>query len=73
MVKRQKWVHNKLEVLQSSCFDHGSKPEILSRIVQATAALTKLNPVWRDNNIIISWIEGEADVLSWHSHISVCL
>ena len=25
--------------------DHGSKPEILSRIMQATAALTKLKPI----------------------------
>ena len=31
--------------------DDGSKPEILSRISQATAALTKLMPIWRDNNI----------------------
>ena len=31
--------------------DDGSKPEVLSRIAQATAALTKLKPVWRDNNI----------------------
>ena len=31
--------------------DHGSKPEVLSRIAQATAALTKLKPIWRDNNI----------------------
>ena len=30
--------------------DDGSKPEILSRIAQATAALTKLNAIWRDNN-----------------------
>ena len=29
----------------------GSKPEILSRIAQATAALTKLKPVWGHNNI----------------------
>ena len=28
-----------------------SKPEILSRIVQATTALTKLKPIWRDNNV----------------------
>ena len=26
--------------------DESSKPEILSRIVQTTAALTKLKPVW---------------------------
>ena len=31
--------------------DNGSKPEVLSRIAQATAALTKLQPIWRDNNI----------------------
>ena len=31
--------------------DDGSKSEILSRIVQATTALTKLKPIWRDNNI----------------------
>ena len=41
--------------------DDSSKPEILSRIAQATAALTKLKPIWRDNNI--SWIKAEADVL----------
>ena len=31
--------------------DKGSKPEVLSRITQATAALKKLKPIWRDNNI----------------------
>ena len=31
--------------------DDGSKPEVLSRIAQASAALTKLKPIWRDNNI----------------------
>ena len=33
--------------------DDGSKPEVLSRIAQATAALTKLKPIWRNNNISI--------------------
>ena len=47
--------------------DGGSKPEVLSRIALATAALTKLKPIWRDNNI------GEADALPCHFHISVCL
>ena len=51
--------------------DDGSKPEVLSRIAQATAALTKLKPIWRDNKI--SWIKGEADALPCHFHISVCL
>ena len=31
--------------------DDGSKTEVLSRITQATGALTKLKPIWRDNNI----------------------
>ena len=31
-----------------------SKPEILSRIAQATAALTRLNPVWNDRRISLS-------------------
>ena len=30
--------------------DERSKTEILSRFAQATAALTKLKPIWRDNN-----------------------
>ena len=29
----------------------GSKPEVRSRIDQATATLTQLKPIWRDNNI----------------------
>ena len=33
--------------------DDGSKPEVLSRIAQATAALTKLKPIWRINNIFL--------------------
>ena len=31
--------------------DDGSKPKVLSRIAQATAAFTKLKPIWRDNKI----------------------
>ena len=37
--------------LETVVSDDGSKPEVLSRIAQATAALTKLKPIWRDNNI----------------------
>ena len=35
--------------LETVVSDDGSKPEVLSRIAQATAALTKLKPIWRDN------------------------
>ena len=34
--------------------DEGSKPETLSRIAQATAALTELKPVWIDKSISLS-------------------
>ena len=39
------------EYLGAVVSNASSKPEILSRIAQTTAALTKLKPVWRDNNI----------------------
>ena len=46
----------KLEIV--TCFkclgsvitDEGSKPEIISRIAQTTAALTRLKPVWNDRS-----------------------
>ena len=37
--------------LGAAVSDDGSKPEVLSSIAQATAALTKLKPIWKDNNI----------------------
>ena len=40
--------------LGSVITDEGSKPEILSRITQTTAPLTKLKPVWNDRNISLS-------------------
>ena len=40
--------------LGSVVTDEGSKLEILSRIAQATAALTKLKPVWIDKSISLS-------------------
>ena len=40
--------------LGSVIIDEGSKPEILSRIAQATAALTRLKPVWNDRSISLS-------------------
>ena len=52
--------------------DEGSKPEVFSRTAQATAALTKLKPIWRDNNII-SWIKGETDALPCHIPVSMDL
>ena len=40
--------------LGSAKTDKGAKPEILSRIAQATAALTRLKPVWNDRSISLS-------------------
>ena len=40
--------------LGSVVSDEGSKPEILSRTAQTTAALTKLKPVWNDRSISLS-------------------
>ena len=33
--------------------DEGSKPEVLSRIAQTTATLTRLKTIWNDNNITL--------------------
>ena len=41
--------------------DDGSKPEVLSRIAQATAALTKLKPIWRITPYLLD--NGEAGAL----------
>ena len=40
--------------LGSVITDEGSKPEILSRIAQTTAALTRLKLVWIDKSISLS-------------------
>ncbi len=40
--------------LGSVITDEGSKPELLCRIAQATAALTKLKPIWIDKSISLS-------------------
>ena len=40
--------------LGSVITDEGSKPEILSRIAQTTAALTRLKPIWIDKSISLS-------------------
>ena len=41
--------------LGSAITDEGSKPEILSRMAQTTAALTRLKPVWNDRGISLSF------------------
>ena len=41
--------------LGSVITDEGSKPKILSRIAQTTAALTRLKPVWNNRSISVSF------------------
>ena len=42
--------------------EDSSNPEVLSRIEQATAAVTKLKPIWRDKSIFL-----ESKVKMMHS------
>ena len=44
----------KLQVLGAIISNEGSKPEILSRIAQTTAALSRLKIMWRDKNISLA-------------------
>ena len=48
--------------------NEGSKPEILSRIAQTTAARSRLKIIWRDKNI--SMVKKRE--LRWCGHISRC-
>ena len=57
--------------LGSVMTDEGSKPEILSRIAQTTAALTRLKPVC--NGRSISLFQDMTDSLPCHIHLPVCL
>ena len=43
-----------LNYLGAIISNEGSKPEILSRIAQTTAALSRLKVIWRDKNISLA-------------------
>jgi len=45
---------NRFKYLGAIIADEGSKPEILARIAQATAARAKLKTIWNDRNIALS-------------------
>ena len=57
--------------LGSVITDEGSKPKLLSRIAQATAALTRLKPVSNDRSI--SLFQDTTNALAYHIHLSICL
>ena len=52
--------------LGSVITDEGSKPEILFRIAQTTAALTRLKPVWNDKSISLG---SKIRLMRSHLHI----
>ena len=60
MANNTSGINTKLETVTSFKYlgsvitDEGSKSEILSRIAQTTAALTRLKPVWNDMSISLS-------------------
>ena len=56
-----------------SATDEGPKPEILSRIAQTTAALTRLKPVSLEWQKYFSQFQDTTDALPCHSHLPVCL
>ena len=58
--------------LGSVITDEGSKPELLCRIAQATAALTRLKPIWIEKSISLS-SKIRLDALPCHIHLPVCL
>ena len=68
----------KLEIVTSfKCLgsvitDEGSKPEIISRIAQTTAALTRLKLVWNDGGRV-NFSFQIYDALPCHIHLPVCL
>ena len=59
-----------VKYLGSVITDEGSKPEMLSRIAQTTAALTRLKPVLIDKS---SKLQDTTDALPCHIHLPVCL
>ena len=58
--------------LGSVITDEDSKPEILSRIAQTTAALTRPKPVWTDKSFF-SQLQDTTDAVPCHTHLPVCL
>ena len=55
------------QYLGSVITDEGSMPEILSRIAQTRAALTRLKPVWNDRSISLSFDALPCHILHHHT------
>ena len=61
-----------VKYLGSVITDEGSKPEILSRIAQTTAVLTRLKPVWNAGSISLSSKIRLMRFGPCHIHLPVC-
>ena len=65
---------NNFKYLAAVITDEGPKLDILSRIAQTTAALTRLKPVWNDGSISVSSHEVRAKIrLAIGSHEDLSL
>ena len=65
-VNRQKLeIVTSFKYLGSGVSGEGSKPKMLSKIAQTTAAMTRLKPVWNDRSISLS-----SKIRLMHSHVT---
>ena len=62
---------NSFKYLGAIIADEGSKPEILARIAQATAALATLKTIWNDRKI--AQLKHQTDALPGHVRILIRL
>ena len=65
-------VVNSFKYLGAVVTDKGSKPEVMSRTVQASAALARLIIIWRDKKKF-SKIQNQTDVLTCNINFPICL
>ena len=70
--KKLETVHS-FKYLGAIVSDEGSKPEVLFRIAQTTAAVTKLKVIWNDKNIDRHQLQDQTDAFPGHVHIFVCM
>ena len=69
--KKLETVHS-FKYLGAIVSDEGSKPEVLSRIAQTTAAVTKLKVIWKRQEHRHQ-LQGQTDAFPGHVHIFVCM
>ena len=63
---------SKFNYLYSVITDEGSKPEIISRISQTTAAMTRLKPIWKDTKHHPS-IQNQSDAITCNCNVNISI